>query len=124
MTAISPTAMVSGMKPKDIRDQLCRIAAELLPVIEEAAHGKERISMQQVQLIKMVFSKVLPDISATAVLHDDTARPNRSLSREELEALDVESTPVPAIEDKTGVSMADLPTTFLVQEERRGRKRR
>lgn len=48
-----------------LREQFLEIALENVDVLREIISGKKRANMQQVQVLKMVYAKVMPDLAAT-----------------------------------------------------------
>lgn len=78
---------VLGLEIGEVKGQLLALAKEFLPVIREAVLEGRRITMQEVQLIKMIMGKVVPDVSASSVVHSGTEASPIFLSREDLERL-------------------------------------
>jgi hypothetical protein len=78
---------LTSAKITGLRDKLTELAERFLPEIEDVVLNGKPITMQQVQLIRAVLGKVVPDVSATAVLHSGSVQSKIFLSREELENL-------------------------------------
>lgn len=94
------------IEPEDmdkLREQFLELALENVDLLREVFRGKKRINMQQVTLLRMVYAKVLPDISSRQVDLHKSGGDNTTMSRKALEKLVMEQLGN-AITPKTGVT--------------------